>query len=235
MIALFGSKGFVGSEILKSLKERGYDVFEITRENFESSLGKEYDYVINAACPSARFKAKTNQILDFKESVEKTARIFYETNFKKFIQISSIAARCQPDTVYGRNRLAAESVVNDGNSLIVRLGPMYGPTLNKGVLIDMLNNSKVYAAKESRYAFAPLIFNADWISKNLDRKGVWEVGAKNSIELGKLAEALNLNIEFEGLQDNQEMETIEKDYPDVNLVLDFMKNHEKYKNKIKNR
>src|SRR3990172_13351278 len=85
---------------------------------------KEYNYVNNAACPSTRFKAKTNQILDFKESVEKTARIFYETKFIKFIQISSIAARCQLDTVYGRNRLAAESVINDGNSLIVRLGPM---------------------------------------------------------------------------------------------------------------
>jgi len=34
---------------------------------FEDALGKEYNYVINAACPSTRFKAKTNQILDFKE------------------------------------------------------------------------------------------------------------------------------------------------------------------------
>lgn len=233
MIALFGSKGFVGSEILKSLKDKKYEVYEVTRDNFEESLrlDKEFDYVINAACPSARFKAKNNQMLDFKECVEKTARIFYETQFNKFIQISSLSARCQPDTVYGRNRLAAESVVNDGDSLIVRLGPMYGPTLKKGVLIDILNCSKVYASKKSKYSFSPLKFNADWIVNNLDKKGVWEVGSKNSIELGILARILELNIEFEGKVDNQEIKTIEENYPNVKLVIDFMKNHEKYKGK----
>ena len=80
-IALFGSKGFVGSEILKSLKNYGYEVSEITRENFESNLGKEFDYVINSACPSARFKAQDNPLSDFEETVKKTARIFYETKF----------------------------------------------------------------------------------------------------------------------------------------------------------
>ncbi len=230
IIALFGSKGFVGSEILKSLKGSGYEVSEITRENFESNLGKEFDYVINAACPSARFKAKNYPIWDFKETVEKTAKIFYETKFNKFIQISSLSARCQPYTVYGRNRLAAESVVNDGDSLIVRLGPMYGPTLKKGVLIDMLNGSKVYASNESKYSFTPIKFNADWIVDNLDKKGVWEVGSKNSIELGTLAKKLGLNIEFEGKIDHQEIKTIQKDYPDVNLVLDFMRNYKEHNN-----
>ncbi|HPD81641.1 MAG TPA: NAD(P)-dependent oxidoreductase [Candidatus Pacearchaeota archaeon] len=231
MIALFGSKGFVGSEVLKSLKEKGYEVYEVTRDNFEEilRLDKEFDYVINAACPGARFKANTNPSWDFEETVKKTAKIFYETKFKKFIQISSVSARCQPDTVYGRNRLAAESVVNDGNSLIVRIGPMYGPTLKKGVLIDMLNNSKVYASSESKYSFTPIKFNADWIADNLDKKGVWEVGSKNSIKLGTLVKKLGLNIEFEGEIDNQEIKTIQKNYPDVNLVIDFIKNHEKYK------
>jgi len=228
-IALFGSKGFVGSEILKSLKNYGYEVSEITRENFESNLGKEFDYVINSACPSARFKAQDNPLSDFEETVKKTARIFYETKFNKFIQISSISARCQTNTVYGRNRLAAESIVNNGGSLIVRLGPMFGPTLDKGVLIDMLEGSKVYASRDSKYAFAPLIFVSDWISKNMDRKGVWEVGAKNSIVLGDLASKLGLNIKFEGLRNDLEMQTIESDYPDVNQVIDFMKQRMKKK------
>ena len=231
MIALFGSKGFVGSEILKSLKSRNYEVFEITRDNFEESLrlDEEFDYIINASCPGARFEANLYPKKDFKECVEKTARIFYETKFKKFIQISSLSARCQPEIPYGRHRLAAESLVNDGKSLIVRLGPMYGPTLKRGVLMDMLNNSKVYASKKSRYAFSPLSFNANWIADNLDKKGILEVGAKNSIELGILAKKLGLNLEFGGKEDYQEIKTIEENYPDVNLVIDFMKNHEKYK------
>tara|TARA_Y100000310_G_scaffold221576_1_gene223182 strand:- start:40663 stop:41355 length:693 start_codon:yes stop_codon:yes gene_type:complete len=230
MIALFGAKGFVGSEILKSLKKSGHEVSEITRENFESSFGKKFDYVINASAPSARFKAKNNPLWDFKETVERTARIFYETEFEKFIQISSVSARCQTDTVYGRNKLAAESIINNGNSLIVRLGPMFGPSLEKGVLIDMLEGSKVYLAENNRYAFAPLSFVADWVVKNMDRKGIWEVGAKNSISVGDLARKLNLKVDFEGPENHQEMQTIEADYPDVNLVIDFMRNHKKYRN-----
>ena len=138
-IGVFGAKGFVGSEISKYLKYLRYDVIDITRETFENDMFKEYDYVINAACSSERWKAKSAPYYDFEESVEKTAQIFYEAKYKKFIQISSLSARCQTNTIYGRNRLAAESIVNDGNSLIVRLGSMYGPTLMKGPLIDMIN------------------------------------------------------------------------------------------------
>jgi nucleoside-diphosphate-sugar epimerase len=232
-IALFGSKGFVGSEILKSLKKYGYDVSEITRENFESNLGKEFDYVINSACPSTRFKAENNPEWDFRETVEKTSKIFYEVKFKKFIQISSVAARCQPEKVYGRHKLAAESIVNNGESLIVRLGPMFGPTLDKGVLMDMLNRSNVFVGENSKYAFAPLEFVGNWVAKNIDKKGVWEVGAKNSIQLKDLSNILGLNVKFEGLDNDQEMQTIESDYPDVSLVIDFMKNHPKYTNEKK--
>lgn len=226
MIAIFGSRGFVGSEILKSLKAAGHDVFEITRENFESCMGKHFDYVINAAMPSARFKAKNDPAWDFKETVEKTFKIFYGVTFKKFVQISTVSARCQTDTVYGRNKLAAESIVNDGNTLIVRLGPMFGPTLKKGVLIDMLKGEKVYIGGDSRYSFTPVEFVGNWIAKNLNRKGVLEVGAKNSISLKELADKLDLHVEFDGPEDNQEMQTIEPDYPDVTLVIEFMKNRE---------
>ena len=141
-----------------------------------------------------------------------------------------MSARCQIDTVYGRNKLAAESIINDRNSLIIRLGPMFGPSLKKGVLIDMLKGSKVYVGEKSRYSFVPLDFVGNWIAGNINRKGIWEVGAKNSISLENLASNLNLDVEFEGSEDHQEMQTVEANYPDVNLVIDFMKNHKEYKN-----
>jgi dTDP-4-dehydrorhamnose reductase/SAM-dependent methyltransferase len=222
MIAVFGSNGFVGSEISRALKDKGYEVFEVARENFEKALGKEFDYVINAAMPSARFKAKSNPYWDFEETVAKTHRIFCGIKYKKFIQISSISARCQRDIVYGRHKLAAENLVNDGHSLIVRLGPMFGPSLSKGVLIDMLKGSKVYVHGESRYAFSPLRFNAEWIANNLDKIGIWEVGAKNSIVLQDLSRELGLKVEFEGPTDHQEIQTMGGDYPNSNLVKEFM-------------
>jgi len=231
VIALFGSKGFVGTAILKALKESGYEVTEITRENFEENLGKEFDYVINSAMPASRFKAKNEPVWDFQETVEKTAKIFYGVKLKKFIQISSVSARCQKDTVYGRHKLAAESIVNDGNSLIVRLSPLFGDNLKKGVLIDMLKGSKVYVGKNSRYAFVSTEFVGKWIANNLDKRGIKEIGARNSISLRDLAKKLGLNIEFEGEDNHQEIQTLEPDYPDVNLVIDFMRNQMGNKNK----
>lgn len=226
-VALFGVKGFVGSEILKALHQANYSVSAITRENFEDSFGKSYDYIINAAMPSARFKAKNDPLWDFRESVEKTAKMYYGLKFKKFIQISSLSARCQPDTIYGRHKLAAESIVDDGNHLVVRLGPMYATTLSKGVLIDILRGDQVFVGAGSRYAFAPLSFVGKWIVNNLDRKGVVEVGAKNSIALGELAKKLNLKAHFEGKDDHQEIMGPQNGFPDVDGVFDFMRERQR--------
>jgi len=230
MIALFGSKGFVGSEILKALKNLGYEIAEITRENFEENLRKEFDYVINAAMPAARFKAKKDPEWDFDETVIKTADIFYKTKFKKFIQISSISSRCQKNTVYGRHKLAAEAIVDDGNSLIVRLGPMYGDNLKKGVLIDMLEGSKVYVGENSKYSFTPVKFIGEWVAKNLDKKGIKEIGSKNFFLLKDLSNQLGLKTLFEGEDDFQEMNNPEPNSPDVNLVINFMKKKLEEKN-----
>ncbi|MEO7163313.1 MAG: NAD(P)-dependent oxidoreductase [Bdellovibrionia bacterium] len=223
-VALFGAQGFVGSAVHKSLVDQGAEVIAVSRSNFDEALRGSYDYVINSAMPSARFKAKNDPMWDFKETVEKTALIFHKTHFKKFIQISSVSARCQLDTVYGRHKLAAEAIVNDGKHLVVRLGPMFGPTLKKGILIDMLKGDPIFVNKASRYAFAPLDFVADWISKNLDRRGMKEVGAHNSISLADLAQKLDYNPKFEGQEDHQEMQGIESNYPDVELVLAYMRN-----------
>ena len=222
-IALFGAKGFVGSELHKALLQNGEDVLPVTRDNFDASLNShEFDCVINAAMPAGRFKAQNDPLWDFRETVEKTAKILYQTRFKKFVQISSVSARCQLDTIYGRHKLAAESLVCGVPHLIVRLGPMFGPTLAKGVLMDMLKGNRVFVGGASRYAFAPLSFVADWISRNLDRQGVVEVGARNSMSLADLARRLNLPVEFQGREDHQEMQIIEPGYPDVELVLEYM-------------
>jgi nucleoside-diphosphate-sugar epimerase len=234
-IALFGAKGFVGSEIHRMLVEKGDEVTAVHRDNFETILNdnKIYDYVINVAMPSARFKASQNPLWDFKETVEKTASIFYKTKFKKFVHVSSVSARCQLDTVYGRHKRAAESIVTtqslaeSDQHLIVRLGPMFGDTLSKGVLIDMLKRNPIFVSGESRYAFAPLDFVANWIAHHLDHVGVIEVGARNSISLKDLAHELNLQVQFQVNEDHQEMQTIDLNYPDVNLVLEYM--HKKLK------
>lgn len=222
-VALVGAKGYVGNALAVALAaDRAYSVTGVTRDNYAEMRKHSYDILINAAMPSARFFAKNNPTEDFKETVQKTADLLYGWQFKKFVQISTVSARCQLDTVYGRHKASAEALCIFGENLIIRLGSMYGPGLAKGVLVDMMEGRKVFVDGESRYCFVPLSFVAKWIVSNLGRSGIVEVGAKNAIALREIAQHLGKKIEFEGARDDQEIENPGPDFPDARDVLGFL-------------
>jgi len=104
---------------------------------------------------------------------------------------------------------------------------MYSPELKKGVLVDIIEGKKVFVAGESQYCFAPLDFVTHWISSNLNRQGIVEVGARDSITLQEVAEHLNSNVEFEGAVDHQEIKSPEPDFPEARDVLDFLNSWER--------
>jgi nucleoside-diphosphate-sugar epimerase len=203
------------------------EVVSVTRDNYADARARNYDVLVNSAMPAGRFWAKKHPSADFVETVQKTADLFYSWNFKKFVQVSSVSARCQLDTVYGRHKAAAERLCATPGSLIVRLGPMYGPTLSKGVLIDMLQGREVFVDGESRYGFAPLGFVASWISKNFERSGVVELGAGDAIALRDVARHLGKDIEFRGDVDHQEITHPEADFPAARGVLAFLDEYRK--------
>jgi len=222
-VAVVGAQGYVGSALYAKLAgHEQYSITAVTRENYSDAEKGTYDVLINCAMPSARFWAKNNPEKDYVETVEKTVRLLYRWNFKKFIQISSISARSQLDTLYGRHKAAAEKLVDIAEHLVIRLGPMYSPELTKGVLVDIREEKKVFVNGKSRYCFAPLDFNVGWIASHLDRQGIVEVGARNSIALEDLASQLGATTSFEGALDHQEIESPEQDFPDVHDILAFM-------------
>lgn len=222
-IAVIGASGFVGKQLHQSLlKNRLFDVTAVTRINYPQKKKNRYDIVINAAMPSARFWALKNPSDDFSETVQKTADIFYGWNFKKFVQISTLSARTELDTVYGRHKRAAEILCQNGDTLIVRLSAMYDDTLKKGALIDMINGKKVYVSKKSRYCFASLEFVCDWIAGSLDKTDIVEVGAKNSVSLEAIAKHFSFSTEFEGRLDIQEVQNPSSDFPDAKQVFTFL-------------
>lgn len=232
-VALFGANGFVGKNIYSYLQTIGkYQVISVTRDNYTESLGKFYNFVINSAMPGARFWAQNNPLEDFQETVLKTADILYGCTFDKFVQISTVSARCQRDTVYGRHKFAAENLIKYDNNLIFRIGPMFGSGLKKGVLIDMLKGQKVYVNSESRYAFADVDFVGEYVASHLDLSGVVEVGAFNSVSMVDIANYLKRPIEFEGPLDIQEIQNPDVKFPDAKEVfrfLDKLKSDEKNK------
>lgn len=222
-VAVVGASGYVGGALCAALTRRpGHAVTRVTRATCDELRSQSYDILINAAMPSGRFRAKNYPAQDFVETVAKTADLVYGWRFRKFVQISTLSARCQRDTVYGRHKAAAEMIGGVGESLVVRLGPMYSEGLRKGVLIDLLEGRTVFVDGSSRYGFAPLEFVADWVARNLHRAGIKEVGAKNAIELRDLATHLRVPGEFQGAVDHQEIQDPEEGYPDARDVLAFL-------------
>jgi nucleoside-diphosphate-sugar epimerase len=222
-VAVVGATGYVGSALSAALACRqSIAVTSVTRANYAEMRGRSYNVLINAAMPAARFWAKNNPEKDFVETVQKTADLVYGWTYGKFVQISTVSARCQLDTVYGRHKAAAEKICGFGDNLIVRLGPMYSKSLSKGVLVDMLQGRKVFIDAESRYCFAPLEFAANWVAANLGRSGTVEVGARNAVRLREVADYLGGDVEFEGALDHQEIEHPEPGFPDARWVFGYL-------------
>jgi nucleoside-diphosphate-sugar epimerase len=205
-IAVIGARGFVGAAVYAALSRSvDYEVVPVVREGYETArrLGL-YDIIINAAMPSKRYWARQNPRLDFTETVEKTFRLLDEWKWNKFVQISSISARSQLDTVYGRHKAAAEQLCAFGDNLIIRLGPTYGDGLVKGVLVDLASDRNVFAAPDSRYCFAPVSWVARTIAASLGRARTIEVGAADAVTLREVAEAIQSQSRFDGTSDHQE-------------------------------
>lgn len=224
-VAVIGARGFIGSALVEAFSAHPeYEVTPVTRENYADALQCPYDVLVNCAMPSARFRAKQDPAWDFRETVQKTSDLLYGWQFQKFVQISSVSARCQLDTVYGRHKAAAEALCNFGEHLIVRSGAVYDAEMKKGVLVDMVQGKTVFIDGESRYCFASRTFLAEWIVSNLHRTGIVEVGGKNAIALKEVARHLGASIVFDGPIDHQEVENPEPGFPEANEVLAFLDN-----------
>lgn len=222
-IAVIGFGGYVGSALYRELlKSSKYSALGVDRENYPAMKEQEFDIIINCAMPSGRFWAKNHPEEDFIETVKKTADLLYGWKFKKFIQISTVSARCQLDTVYGRHKAAAEKLCDFGENLIVRLGALYSQDMQKGPLADMLQGKKVFMGGTSRFSFISVDFCANWIAQNLERKGIVELGGKNAITLAEVAKHLNAAIEFEGEVSNFDVESQEANLPEASEVLQFL-------------
>jgi nucleoside-diphosphate-sugar epimerase len=204
VIAVIGANGFVGKVMCEAVRQHGFSVVEVTRENYGiASSNQIVDYVVNCAMPSGRFWAKNNRVSDFTETVGKTSNIISDFPGSKIIQISSISARVQLDSIYGRHKLAAEALLDPEEHLVIRLGPLYHGSMTKGALIDIVKNRRVFLSGKTKYAFTPVDWVCDSILKHIDLCGVMELGSKGYVVLEDLANSLNSKSEFEGICDDQ--------------------------------
>ncbi|WP_164543484.1 NAD-dependent epimerase/dehydratase family protein [Streptomyces mobaraensis] len=218
-VAVVGAGGFVGTAITRALGSAAVPVTRATYE--EARRSGPFDVLVNTACPSRRYWARQHPDEDRRETVDKTRALLRDWEWGRFVQISTISARTQPDTPYGRNRAEAEELCAD--HLIVRLGPMYGDANTKGVLMDFLGNQPVYAHGDSRQSFAPVDWCGRWIASHLDAEGLWEVGARTTVSLREIRDAVGSRSVFAGTRKDDQFPLVSRpDWPDAADVIGWL-------------
>ncbi|MEX0811995.1 MAG: NAD(P)-dependent oxidoreductase [Chitinophagales bacterium] len=224
-IAVIGAAGFVGSALMKALKEKGrYNVVPVVRNDYEQLKQDQYDLIIHTAMPSRRWWALNNPLDDFEASVGLTADIAYTWNYNKIALISSVSARVQREHPYGRHKhLAEELLLNAGDeNLIFRLGGLYGEGLDKGVIFDMINGNQVFMTADSAFNYIDTYVAAKLMVDRLDKKGIVDIGAKNIISIGEIAEHFKLDVDFGDRKEFQDTQNPDEAYPDAREVLDYI-------------
>jgi NAD dependent epimerase/dehydratase family. len=222
-IGIAGANGFVGKALCRAAKNHEYEIFRITRENCDKHKSLEYDILINTAMPSKRFWALNNPVDDVNATIVKTAELLYEWKYKKFVQISSLSAKIQLDIPYGIHKKSAEVLVeNKQNTLIVRLGALYGSGLNKSALFDLVKHNHIYVDINSEYNYIDIDFVAGWITKNLDKTGIKEIGACDTISLLEISKGVWDKPSYEGRREKIYSDEVEDEMPSSKEVLKYI-------------
>lgn len=219
-IALLGAEGFVGKNIAEAIiSSDKYNFIPILRRDPAKKLISYADIVIHSANPAKRFNAENDPINDFQETIDKTASFFSFSKGKKFILISSISCRTQIYTTYGRHRRACEFMVSyDSNSLVIRLGPMFGGDRKQDMLHDILNGKEVFVSEDTLYSYVDVSWTGRKIIDLCEKEcGTIEIGAKNYVRLGDIRDRFNSKSIFSGRNENQIPKNC-YDGPDANDV-----------------
>ena len=227
-VAVIGASGYVGSQIAKTIsQDKRYILIPINRSD-SLELLSEAEIIIYAANPAKRFTAEKNPKKDFIETAEKVSRYTGASIKKRFFLISSLSCRTQLNSNYGRNRRACELItLAMKNSIVVRLGPMYGGNRIKDTLHDILAGNQVFVSEETRYAYVDVIWAAKKVVEMIEIDcGIYEIGAKNAVRLGDLRDYFSTSCKFTGYDDTQIPEKAYA-FTDVNNVFTFAENEKK--------
>ena len=148
--ALIGHTGFVGGNLLREYPfSRRYN-----STNIESIAGMQFDLIVCAGAPAAKWKANQDPLADrtclgrLMAALErvKTQRFVLISTVDVYGQVNGVDEAWPPTgaTPYGRHRLELERFVRESfHALIVRLPALFGPGLKKNAIYDLMNNNQI--------------------------------------------------------------------------------------------
>lgn len=147
--AITGANGFIGSHLVNFFRARQFHVIEMTRENnFDLSKTPPdlygIDVLIHAAYDLKTIDPYLNQKINYEGSVN-LLRHAKKCGVKKIIFISSLSAFEGARSLYGRTKLAIESVVAELGGVIVRPGLVFdeNPRGIVGAMNKFIQHSKI--------------------------------------------------------------------------------------------
>ncbi len=164
-----GASGFVGSQVIKKLRDKGYSTVSMSRTikdendpsvkryslggNIDESIFKDADVLIHCAYD---FKEK-NKLKNFNCNVVGSENLFKIANkYKiKIIYISTLSAFEGCKSYYGKTKIEIEKMVMLYGGVVIRPGLVYGT--NCGGMVGSLN----IATKKLKYLI-PLIGNGNF-------------------------------------------------------------------------
>ena len=160
MKMLVGNTGFVGSNLIKSMK---FDkVFN--SKNIEESYGMKPDLLIYSGVRGTKFLANKYPN-DDKKNIEDAIKNIEKINPKKIVLISTVDVYDDLNNqdedyiinkenlhVYGKNRYELEQwVINNFTDYnIIRLPAIYGINLKKNYIHDLINPCPTYLSSEKK-------------------------------------------------------------------------------------
>lgn len=216
-LAVIGSKGMVGSDLVKYLSPNLQELTQIDRDNYDEHKGEMFDIVINANGNSNKIWANENRFGDFEASTISVYKTFLDFSCKKYIYISSSdvyenhssekttseteSINLENLTPYGLHKLLSESIIKNftKNYIILRCPMMLGTNLKKGPIFDILNNSRLFISEQSAFQMittkelAKIILTL--LEKNITKE-VFNVGGRGTVIFSKISEYIGKNVNF---------------------------------------
>jgi len=215
-IGIIGSSGFVGHTISDYFKRQGFECIDINRQSYDKQIGTDVDCLINSNGSGLKWKANENPRFDFKANVDSTMDYVFDFKFKIFIHISSIDVYSDTKSIadtsesqiidpiqlhpYGFDKFLSELIVQKycTNWLILRLGGLVGPNLQKNPIYDWTHDKPFIISKDSNISFIHIENVAKVIHKLINENVVNEifnVCSTDSITLTDLSSIADLKIE----------------------------------------
>jgi len=203
---VIGARGFIGSNVVRHLRERGVEVREAYRETpLESLTGERFDVVYFCAGNSRTYLSEREPLTCLNENVGTLYTYLKALNYRKWVHLSSSSvypqsAREKVETMpiavhelslYGAHKLLSERYVTRfaPEWVIVRPTSFFGPGLKKNLLFDLRAGKRdVFLRRDSVLDYIPIETFADALRVLAERatNEIVNVGSGQSLTVSEI-------------------------------------------------